>query len=141
MKYLSCFLFTIILSGCELIVISTPKKETRYVDISQRNGLGTILLFKTELDSNNVPAAADILAKDTKSKLLAIDRMDLYEEVGRMGRIMYHKNITKYTTDTLSKYLYKVNLELNYRNQISFTTTQIDSSWYIIDYVGITGVN
>ncbi len=141
MKYLSCFLFTIFLSSCELIVISTPKKETRFLDISQSNAFGSILLFKTELDSNNIPAAADILAQDPKKKLLAIDRIDLYNEVDRIGRIISHKNITKFTTDTLSKSLYKINLELNYRKQISFTTTQIDSSWFIIDYFGITGIN
>jgi hypothetical protein len=132
MKYFSCILFSFILSSCELIVIGTPKKETRYIDISQRNAFGTILLFKTELDSNNVPAATDVLAKDITKKYLAIDKIEFYDEVNRIGRIISKKNITKYTTDTISKDLYRLNLEFNYRKQISFTTTKIDSSWYII---------
>ncbi len=120
------------LCSCELIVIGTKQKES--IDISQNNPLGAVILFKTELDSNNVQAAAQVLASPSGKKYLAIEKYDLYDEVHRIMRVIGNKSITSVKSDTTSAGSLKINLEFNYLNRLTFTTYKINNNWYIISY-------
>ncbi len=124
----------IFLCSCELIVIGAKPKAQ--VDISQNNPLGAVILFKTELDSNNVQAAAQVLASPSGKKYLAIEKYDLYDEVHRIMRVIGNKSITGVKSDTTSAGGLRINIELNYLNQLTFTTYKINNNWYIISYDG-----
>lgn len=120
------------LSSCELIVIGSPSKPV--VNIDQNTPIGAVLLFKTELDSSNVPAATQILAKKTGVKYLAFEKYELYYEIARIGRIISQKSITKISKDSLSQSNYRVNMELEYLRDVRFDTRMINDQWYITEY-------
>ncbi|OGU13043.1 MAG: hypothetical protein A2X61_03535 [Ignavibacteria bacterium GWB2_35_12] len=120
--------------GCELFVIGTASKKIRPVEVNQKSPIGTIYLFKTELDSNNIPAATKILATPKGTQYLAIEKLDLYDEVERLGRILSNKPITYIRADSLTQLSYKVSVEFDYIHKMSFTTYKIDDAWFITEY-------
>ena len=129
-KYI--ILVLLVLSGCELITIGSKKPKP--IEVSQKTPIGTVLLFKTELDSNNIPAATRILAKSDGKQFLAIQKYELYDEVARLQRLISNKKITAVKSDSLTESSYKVRVELDYLKSISFTTSKIKDFWYITDY-------
>lgn len=126
------FVCTMMLASCELIVIGTKRQAVQFIDVSQNSALGAVYLFKTELDSNNVPAAVQILAKPDGSKYLAIQQYEMYSEISRFKRIMSHREITSVITDTVSANTYKMNVELDYRRNFTFTAFKISNDWFIV---------
>jgi hypothetical protein len=132
-KTLSIIICTILLSSCEMIVI-TNKKNVISRDISQNSPLGAIYLFKTELDSNNISAATQTLATPEGGRYLAIDRYDMYDEIARIKRIIDKMPVTAERSDSLSVNSYRFQVEFDYLRKFSFTTAKIDSYWYIIRY-------
>ena len=131
-KAISIVTFIFILSSCELIVIGS--KKAKPVEINQQSPLGAVYLFKTELDSNNVPAATRILASPNGGLYLALEKYEMYDEIARVGRIIGQKPITDVNSDSLTNTSYRIHLEIDYLKQFSFTTTKIMDHWYIIDY-------
>ena len=131
-KYL-IFILTIILSGCELIEIGT--KKPKLVDISQHSALGAIMLFKTELDSQNVFGASRLFASPDGSFFIAEEKFALYDDIARLGRIIGTKPITAVIADsniTLNPQI--ISVKIDYLKKISFTTCKINDTWYIIAY-------
>lgn len=131
-KYAIILILSLILSSCELIVISSKKQET--IPIDRNSALGAVLLFKTELDSSNVPAATQILAKEDGKIYLAFEKYELYDEIARIGRILNSKSVTNYQSDTLTPEKLRIDVEFDYINSMTFTTARIDSLWFIVDY-------
>lgn len=129
----SVLICAMMLSSCELIIISA-KRNTVSIDISQNTPLGVIYLFKTELDSNNIPGAAQTLASPNGAKLLAYDRYELYDEVARIRRLIGSYPVTHIKTDSLSDTSYRFNVEFDYLKTMSFTTEKIKENWYIVSY-------
>jgi len=125
-------LLMLVLNSCELITIGSKKQKP--IEISQRTPIGTVLLFKTELDSNNIPAATRILAKSDGKQFLAVQKYELYDEVARLQRLISNKKITSVISDSLTESSYKIKVELDYLKSISFTTSRINDFWYIVDY-------
>jgi hypothetical protein len=123
---------TLLLYGCELLVIGT--KKTKAIEISQRNPIGTIYLFKTELDSNNIHSAVQFLAMPSGKLFLAEERYELYDDMSRLQRIIGSKPITKIKADTISASNLKIDVEFDYTKSISFTTEKINDYWYITSY-------
>lgn len=128
-------MLAISLTSCELIVIGTKKREP-VIDIAQTSAIGAVYLFKTELDSNNVPAATQVLARPDGSYYLAIEQYYQYFEIARIGRLLRQEPITRLKADTLSEDNVKVSVEFNYLKNFTFTTSRIDSNWYIVSYEG-----
>jgi len=129
------FCFSILFTGCELITIGT-KSETKvfdFFDYNQKSSLGAIYLFKTELDSNNVSAASDLIAQKDGTKLLAIERYEKYFDIYRIKRMITMNEITEVDADTLSSVKLKYNMEFGYRRLISFTALKIENSWFITE--------
>ena len=131
-KTISILICSIIIYGCELIIIGS--KKTPQIEINQNTPIGAIYLFKTELDSNNIPAATQIIAHPSGQQLLALEKYELYDEVERLGRLVRSRQITNVKADSLSERLYKINLELDYNKLMYFTTAKIDDYWYIVSY-------
>ena len=125
----------VIVAGCELFVIGS--KKTPPVSLDQTTPLGAVYLFKAELDSNNIPAATQILANPEGRIFLAYERYELYDEIARIGRILSKKPITKVITDSLKPTSYKFDIQFDYLDKFTFSTEMIDSAWYIIRYMEI----
>lgn len=124
-----------VLSSCEIITIGTPNApKSEVIDHDQTSALGAVFLFKTELDSNNVPAATQILADSSGELLLAIDKYERYFEIARIKRKISMKPITKLQRDTLNADLFRYNVEFDYLTNVIFTTSKIKDYWYIISY-------
>lgn len=135
MKNILLYIITLVLLvGCELFTIGTAPKKIKPVEVNQKSPIGTIYLFKTELDSNNIPAATKILATPKGTQYLAIEKLDLYDEVERLGRILSNKPITFIKADSLTQSSYKVSVEFDYIHKMSFTTYKIDDAWFITEY-------
>lgn len=102
--------------------------------INRSSAVGSVLLFKTELDSNNIPAAADILANPNGSKFLAVERVEYYDELYRIKNIINKRPVTWIKDDTLSPIERKLEIEFGYLKKFRFTTSKIDSNWYILNW-------
>lgn len=125
-------LFT--LTSCELFVIGSDAPTKTIVEVDQESPLGAVYLFKTELDSNNVPAAAQVLASPNGTTYLAIERYEWYFELSRLRRIIDNKPITRFVTDTISNNSLVVDVEFDYIDYVTFTTSKIDDGWYIVNF-------
>jgi len=127
----------LILLSCELIVIGKKPGEIKPLEYDRHSPIGSVVVFKTELDSNNISAASDIIATKDGKYLLAIDRYENEYELERVRRVISKRKITKIKQDTLSEHNIKIILELDYYKYISFNTSLIDGLWYITNYNGI----
>jgi hypothetical protein len=137
-KAILFFIGSIFLCSCELIVIGTKQPKQTKIEINQSNALGTALLFKTELDSGNAPAAVRLLATPDGKFFLAIQRYEMIDEIERLGRMIGDKPLTLTKIDTLSGGSIKVSLEFDYLWEYTFSTEKIDKNWFIDNYEGTT---
>ncbi len=118
-----------ILTSCELIVIGTKRQEI--FEINQNSPIGTIFLFKAELDSSNIHAASQLLAHPNGMKYLAYEKYELFDDITRLKNIISHKPVTLVKADTISVNHCKVTVELDYLKTLQFTTSKLDDKWFI----------
>lgn len=129
------FVCAIFITSCELIVIREQRRPTeKLVNIDNKSAVGVVYLFKTELDSNNLPAATNSMAMPDGAKFLAFDRYEMLSEMSRIKRIFGNSNITGVTSDTLSKQSMRIRLELDYTRKLTFVASGFKGDWYIVDY-------
>ncbi len=129
MKYM--FFLLLFIAGCELIRIG-PNRSGIIIP-SRETSIGSVYLFKAELDSNNSHAAVQMLAKSDGTKYLARERYEMQSEMERLGRILANRTISLYRTDTLQNDAHRIILEFDYLKTYIFTTKKIDNQWYIVD--------
>lgn len=122
----------IFLCGCEIFTIGGQRISKPQIEANQKSPIGTIFLFKAELDSNNVPAAIRLMLRPSGYPYLALEKLELYDELSRIRRIINNKPITDFKTDSLNESSYKLNIEFDYLKTITFVTTKFDESWYIV---------
>ena len=134
-KIVIIILFSIYVSGCELIVIGTKAdiNMPELVSFDQNSALGAIYLFKAELDSNNVPAATQLIAKPEGTAYLALERYEKYFDIYRIKRMISSREITHINSDTLTGGRMKYNLEFDYLRKMYFTALKIENNWYITE--------
>ena len=109
-------------------------KIPKPIDIDQNSSIGVVYLFKTELDSNNIRGATQVLAQPKGVQYLAIEKYDLFYEMERMSRIIGHKSITDFKTDTLSNSNHKITVHFDYITEVNFTAEKIMNNWFITQY-------
>jgi hypothetical protein len=118
------------LSACEVFTIGG--NTIQLTNINQFSPQGTVLLFKSELDSNNIVAATRILSDSNRKRLLTpVEKYDLRFEVERYRRLLSKRSITELTTDTLAKNVLAVHAEFDYLKRLKFTTVKFNNRWYI----------
>jgi hypothetical protein len=132
-KNLSLFIYCLLLTGCELIVIGSKTQQPK-IEVNQKSPVGAIYLFKTELDSSNIPAATNMLIQPKGGFYTALEKYEMWDEVFRLKRLISTMPVTKTTSDSLSNYSYIVNIEFDYYRTISFQTRKIDERWFITGY-------
>jgi hypothetical protein len=122
--------------GCEIFVIGKPDgtKKAERLEIDRFTAKGSLMLFKTELDSSNIPAAARMLADSTGRKLPALNQYEMYNEMRRLKNLIGKKAITYWEEDSLSPYHYRIKLEVDSFRTVDFSMTKIDKYWYITGY-------
>lgn len=132
-KLFFVILISLTLAGCELIVIGIrqPTTDKLFVDYSRNSAIGTIFLFKAELDSNNVPAASDYFIKPDGNYYSAYEKYEKFYDIFRVKRMISATEITEVKTDTLTNSKFKYKLEFDYRRKLFFTAIKIENSWYI----------
>lgn len=128
------FVISAIITGCELFVIGPEIKPKKVINIDQTTALGAIYVFKTELDSNNSPGAAEVIAAPDGKKLLAIERYYMYWEMDRMKRLIADMPVTYVRIDTVEISRHEIEIEFDYLKRYSFTAAQLGDSWYILNY-------
>jgi len=133
MKYY-LFIILILLSSCELIVIGEIPKEVKTITISRSNPVGTVLLFKTELDSNNIAAATDFIATPTGHKIMAVNKLDYYTELPMLRNKLKNLEISNIYEQHLDGNLIRVNVEFGYIRNLICDTKKLDSFYYIVNY-------
>lgn len=126
-------IFSVLLTGCELIVIGNPSTGPKVVEINQESPVGAVYLFKAELDSNNIPAASQILANPNGNYYLAYEKYEMYYDIKRLHRIISNKPITSVNIDTLSNNNRTYRFVFDYLETMSFTTKKINDEWYVVN--------
>ena len=121
------------LSSCELVKIGS--KNNGQINPNQETAIGTVYLFKAELDSNNSLAASQLIVGKQGSPLLAIDRYEMSDNIERLGRIISGKNITSFKSDTLNESAQQLHLEFGYLKRMQFSMKKIGKQWFITDII------
>lgn len=136
MKIINLSLLIVIMSvtGCEIFVIGSKYTVLPTVNLTQETALGAVYLFKAELDSNNIPAAAQLLAHQDGTKMMAIERYENYFNIARLKRMIAFRQVTGAIIDTLTSRNKHCNIEYDYMKLVSYKTAQIDDRWFITDY-------
>lgn len=135
MKYFTGILCSILLAGCELFVFGT--KHVYEPEPSRETSVGTVYLFKAELDSANARAAAGLLRTPSGDPILAMERYEMEDDIARLGRILHHMPITQVKTDTLTKTSHRLRCEFNYMKKITFSALKIRDKWFITEIQGL----
>lgn len=121
-----------LLNSCEVFRIGeAPKVRVVQPKADQNSPFGAVYLFKNELDTNNVAAAAQILAKIEGSKYLAMEKVEMYDEVARIGRLIEKKPITNVVTSVKSSTAQNLSVEFDYIQILTFSTVKIGENWFI----------
>ncbi len=134
MKKLIFILLTILLNACEIIQIGEKPQEVKTIIIARENPVGAVLLFKAELDSNNIPAATEYLATPTGHRILAIDKLNIYDELPMLRNKLKGLDISNIYQQSLDDNLIRVNIEFSYIRNLICDTKKIDSLYFIINY-------
>ena len=134
MKKLIFILLTILLNACEIIQIGEKPQEVKTIIIARENPVGAVLLFKAELDSNNIPAATEYLATPTGHRILVIDKLNIYDELPMLRNKLKGLDISNIYQQSLDDNLIRVNIEFSYIRNLICDTKKIDSLYFIINY-------
>ena len=118
-------------SSCELIVIKEAVKTRTVPARDQNSPQGVVFIFKAEIDSNNVQGAIKVMASDDERPLLAVEKLEMQEEIARLGRMITRRDITSLRVDTLSPVRQRLRTEFGYLKELTFTTVRVDSLWFI----------
>lgn len=118
-------------SSCELIVIKEAAKTRTTPECDQNSPQGVVFIFKSEIDSNNVQGAIKVMASDDERPLLAVEKLEMQEEIARLGRMIARRDITALRVDTLSPVRQRLRTEFGYLKELTFTTVRVDSLWFI----------
>ncbi len=133
-KILILSLLLFILTGCELITIGVQKTEKPIViNINQKTAEGVLMVLKTELDSNNIWGAAQVLAKKGGDKLSAEERYYMHYDILRVKRIFGNHPFSIIKSDTLDKNIINLQVEINYYKKYSLKAEKVNNIWYLID--------
>lgn len=125
-------LLALTINGCELFYIGERNKET--VEIGRNSALGAVYLFKMELDSNNVWGAADAFAHPGGTRLRAMEKYEMMDEIARVGRIIGSAPVTYVREDSVSASSARVLMQFDYIRAVSFSTAKIEDDWHIVGY-------
>jgi hypothetical protein len=131
LKGLFSLFLALVVAGCELIVLKDTTPQKRVIPSDQNSPQGVVYVFKAEIDSANVQGAMKVMASDDERPLLAIEKLDLQDEIARLGRMMTKKALTRMQIDTLSPVRQRLRAEFGYLKEFTFVTVRIDSLWYI----------
>lgn len=131
-KAINILVLCVLVNSCELITIG--KKQVPVLEINQKSPMGVVYLFKLELDSNNIPAATQVLAREDGGYYLALEKYEMYDDVARIGRMIARKPITDVITDSLSPTEYMFRIEFDYLRKLTFKTSMINDNWFIVNY-------
>jgi hypothetical protein len=121
----------LVVASCELIVLKDTTPQKRVIPSDQNSPQGVVYVFKAEIDSANVQGAMKVMASDDERPLLAVEKLDLQDEIARLGRMMTKKALTRMQIDTLSPVRQRLKAEFGYLKEFTFVTVRIDSLWYI----------
>ena len=120
------------LTACELFEIGTKKAPV--IPIDQTSPVGAVKLLKIKLDSNKIQDAAALMMKNDGSQYLAVEKVEIFEDLKRLARNIAGRKITRHITDTLAADYCFVNMEFDYIRNYKFSTKQINDKWFITGY-------
>lgn len=133
MRIINTILILLLLTSCELIVIGHKTAPKEVIDINQESAVSAALLFTTELQLDNVPAAAALLT-DNNGRYSAERQQNQYYNLARLTRILNERKVTRIITDTISVELQNVRLEFDYVKEFAFSMRQLDTLWYVMEF-------
>jgi hypothetical protein len=125
---------SLVASSCEIITINSKTPAKKQELPTQNTAVGAFLLFKSELDSNNISGALQIVAKPDGAKMTGSEKYDKFEEMKMLRRLLEQKQVTAINADTVNNDSLRLNVEFDYIRIITFSTVRIDNYWYISNY-------
>ncbi|MGI6370306.1 MAG: hypothetical protein GX372_01850 [Ignavibacteria bacterium] len=134
-KNIFILLFILLFTSCELFVIKGKKIviEEEKVEASRNSPLGTILLFISETQNDNILAATDLLAKPNNTLYSAEEKYEISSEVSRIKRYIGEADITDKSLSQTDD-IYNIIIEFGYLRKVFFDVKKIDDRYYIINY-------
>lgn len=133
MKYIILILL-IFLSSCELIVIGNKPIDLKPIIIKRDNPVGAVLLFKSELENNNVLAASEFIANPNGHRLKATEKLELYDDLPRFVNQIPKGEITNILETLQEQNIINVKIEFDYITYLECSTKKIDSLYFILNY-------
>jgi len=128
MKYL--FIISLFfMASCELVKIGSG--NSGIINPTQENAIGTVYLFKAELDSGNMIGASELLIQKNGTHMIAKDRHSTFPQLERIAHTIKGTDIAYFTTDTLNANTYNIRCSFNYLHTFTFSLLKSDNSWFI----------
>lgn len=128
MKFLliiSLFFF----ASCELVKIGSG--NAGIINPTQENAIGTVHLFKAELDSGNMIGASELFIHNSGKQMSAKDRYATFPQLERVSHSIKGKDIAYFTIDTLNPESYSIRCSFAYLNTLTFSLLKSDKAWFI----------
>jgi hypothetical protein len=116
--------------GCELIEVGSRQNKGK-IELNQNSPLGAIYLFKAELDNDNSMGAIQILRRDGGEQFLAVERIEIIDDLNRLKRTLQQEKVTFIEKDSLSPEKWKYTIEFDYHKKVAFTASKINNKWFI----------
>ncbi|NQW30702.1 MAG: hypothetical protein HQ472_09345 [Ignavibacteria bacterium] len=123
-------LIAISTSSCALFKIGSTSSGPEIVELSQRSSVSVIRLWKAELDSNNLRAAAELMVHSSGRQLLAVEKYELADDLQRWEKAVDFP-ITGAQVDTTSDSEHSVTIVLDYYRKLYFNTKRQNNLWFI----------
>lgn len=128
MKYL-LIIFIFFFASCELVKIGSG--NTGIINPTQENAIGTLHLFKAELDSGNMIGASELFIHNSGKQMSAKERYATFPQLERLSHSIKEKDIAYFTIDTLNPESYSIRCSFGYLNTLTFSLLKSDKAWFI----------
>jgi hypothetical protein len=104
------------MASCELVKIGSG--NSGIINPTQENAIGTVYLFKAELDSGNMIGASELLIQKNGNHMIAKDRHATFQQLERISH-------------TINANTYNIRCSFNYLHTFTFSLLKSDNSWFI----------
>lgn len=134
MKTYLVIIIAFFLSSCALIEIGKKPQKVVSIEYHRKDPVGAVLLFKNELDADNIVAATEYLASNTGGRILAVNKLDIYDTLPMLQNKLRNLKISNIYQSDLGNDIIQVNIEFGYIRNLICDTKKIDSLFFILDY-------
>lgn len=93
-----------------------------------------VRVWKSELDSGNVPQAISFMAHPSGRRYVAVEAYELRDDVARWQRILHRAILSDIIVEIETDSSCRLLVEMDYHDMYLAQTHRIDSSWYLTSF-------